>query len=112
MISEFMKHNSQKFGRRLASKRKDLNQISSSKNNKEVRKKEKYTRDFEEFWKVYPRKIQKKTAFRSWRKIEFNSELTQEKIINSVKDHTEHVWSGRTKEWIPYPSKFLNMNKW
>ena len=106
-----MKHNSQKIGRCLASKCKNLKKISSSKK-KEVRKKEKYTRDFEEFWKVYPRKIQKKAAFRSWRKIEFTSELTQEKIINSVKDHSDHAWSGRSKEWIPYPTKFLNMNKW
>jgi len=68
----------------------------------------KYPKDFEEFWKVYPRKVSKGVAFRAWVKLKPDREF-QEYIIKAVKSHIEY-WrkEGTEMVFIPHPSTWLN----
>lgn len=72
--------------------------------------KNKYSPDFEEFWEIYPRKIDKQKAYKSWLKINPSDELKQY-IIQSVKE-----WSAcdqwQDENYIPHPTVWLNNRRW
>jgi len=71
-----------------------------------------YTDEFNNFWLVYPRKIGKGEAFRSWGKIKSSSAL-QEKIIKAVKIQKEwEQWQRDEGRFIPNPSTWLNQRRW
>lgn len=65
---------------------------------------------FEEFWKTYPRKVNKKEATTSWNKAKLPS---LETIIKSIeKQKTSDQWLGDNGKYIPYPSTWLNQERW
>lgn len=72
--------------------------------------KNKYSQDFEEFWEIYPRKIDKQKAYKSWLKINPGDGLKQ-LIIQSVKE-----WSAcdqwQDENYIPHPTVWLNNRRW
>lgn len=74
---------------------------------KESKRNNNYSHEFEEFWKVYPRKIEKKQAAKK-----FNSALkryTFEKIMEGTKQYAETLKRSRTEEqFIKHASTFLN----
>ena len=63
---------------------------------------------FEEFWKIYPRKVAKQKAWESWQRINPDS-LLVDKIINSVKLQMQS-WSD--PKYIPHPATWLNQHRW
>ncbi len=61
---------------------------------------------FEDFWALYPKKVDKKNAFASFRKINPDAELLA-KILEAVEAFKKtEQWSETA--FIPYPSTWLN----
>lgn len=65
--------------------------------------------EFALFWKAYPKKTGKKSAFKAWKKL--NPPL--EKCISSL------AWQIKSEQWlkdfgqfIPYPASWLNAGRW
>jgi len=72
----------------------------------------KYSDSFEEFWKVYPKKIGKGAAYKSWKIIK-PSDVLKEKIINAVKMQCNSIqWQKEGGQYIPNPSTWLNQERW
>lgn len=70
-----------------------------------------YTDDFEEFWKLYPRKIDKSRAFRAW-----NARLKEKNepavIIQATINYSNYCKVQRTEErFIKHPSTFVGPDK-
>lgn len=65
---------------------------------------------FEDFWKIYPRKVNKKEALASWKKAK-TPEI--DIIIKSIeKQKTSDQWLKDNGQFIPYPSTWLNQERW
>jgi hypothetical protein len=66
---------------------------------------------FDDFWSVYPRHLDKKSALRAWTKLKPSDELKQiiiadiRRRVNSDKEWTE-------EKYIPYPASYLNGERW
>ncbi len=59
---------------------------------------------FEDFWRLYPRKIARKPAFKVWAKIKPECYPL---IIKNIK---ERSWPER--QFIPYPATYLYQERW
>ncbi len=67
-----------------------------------------YPEDFEKFWNIYPRKIQKKGAFRNWNS-RLKCGLTPSEIVEAAKNYAAfHKAAGTQENFIKYPSTFLS----
>lgn len=71
-----------------------------------------YTEEFESFWKLYPRKIGKGAAFKSWKKIK--SPVDTLKLIEKSLEwqKTSEQWTKDNGQYIPHPSTYLNQRRW
>lgn len=67
---------------------------------------------FEEFWSAYPRKVGKKAAEVTWKKIRPDSELHDRIIaaVNSAKKTDQ--WQREGGRFIPNPATWLNQGRW
>lgn len=75
------------------------NNINNNKNN--------YTPEFEQFWSYYPRRIEKKAAFKAWN-ARLNQKITPEEMITGAKNYAlECKQKGRAIEFIKHPSTFI-----
>ena len=88
-------------------------QEKDKENDKEKDKeKDKNLPGFEEFWDAYPRKTGKGEARKIWQKLRPNSELLQQ-ILNAIKQQsTSDQWTKDNGQFIPYPSTWLNQQRW
>lgn len=67
---------------------------------------------FDDFWEVYPRKVNKKKAQQKWEKLEKNDELV-DKIISDVRKRLEFKeWKKEEISYIPHPTTYLNGERW
>lgn len=66
---------------------------------------------FEEFWKVYPKKVSKVSAQKAFEK-KCDSEDTFKKIMEGLNKVIELDWSTRDSQYIPYPATWLNQERW
>lgn len=78
------------------------------------RKENLYLDDFEEWYKHYPKKMNKQGAKKSWIKI-FNlpkkDKPSFETLLSAVKQQSKsNQWQN--KQYIPYPSTWLNRESW
>lgn len=80
---------------------------------KDKAKADKATREemFEEFWELYPRRVGKKRANQRWHAMKVNEEKNKE-IIDGLKKYLATVWKGEEMEFIPYPTTWLNQERW
>lgn len=64
---------------------------------------------FDQFWAIYPRRIGKLAAWRTWQRLKPDADLVQQ-IIESVDEHR------RCKAWrdgyIPHPTTYLNQGRY
>jgi hypothetical protein len=65
---------------------------------------------FEEFWKLYPRKVSKKRARTAWKNM---TKKKRQAAIDAILEHTI-VWDkqGRDMTMIPHPTTWLNQERW
>lgn len=77
----------------------------------EKNKKEEYTPEFEEFWAHYPRKIEKKRAFRVW-KARLREGVPPEVLVRACKHYAEYCTrQGTEQRYIKHPSTFLGPDR-
>lgn len=65
---------------------------------------------FEDFWAKYPRKVSRKVAEQSWKRLK---ESEREAAIDALPNHIRY-WElrGTEKEFIPHASTWLNQARW
>lgn len=67
---------------------------------------------FDKFWGIYPKKIGKKCAYNSFKKIK-NLDEEFDKIIQVVEFLKQSKnWKKNNGQFIPYPTTFLNQERW
>ncbi len=67
---------------------------------------------FDEFWAAYPKKIGKKAAHSSWKKIKPDTGL-HDKIMMAVgKARATDQWQRENGRFIPNPTTWLNQGRW
>ena len=67
---------------------------------------------FDRFWKIYPKKVGKGAALKSFKKIKPGEELTQ-KMIGAVEAQKKSaMWLRNNGQYIPNPSTWLNQGRW
>ena len=72
-----------------------------------------YSVGFEDFWKIYPRKVDKKGSYQKWiRAGADDSKALTETIIDDVKRRITGDWSKTDEKYIPHPSTYLNQRRW
>lgn len=70
-------------------------------------------REFEALWKLYPRKIGKQTAFKSFKKARKVEKVPYETIENGLYRYIEHLKSqGTDEQFIQHGSTWFNQAKW
>ena len=69
------------------------------------------SKDFEQFWQTYPRKVGKGAALRAWRSAKLNGTLPA--ILTALD------WQQRSDDWtkdngryVPHPATYLNQRRW
>jgi hypothetical protein len=64
---------------------------------------------FEQFWQLYPRKVGKLTAKRSWEKL---SQENKQKALEAIVEHRK-FWVAKGTDWefIPHASTWLNQER-
>lgn len=90
--------------------KQDTKNKAIKKQNKELNELQK--KQFDKFWQAYPRKVSKKEAQKSWKKINPSLELF-EKILKALEmvKQTEQ-WKKDNGKFIPYPATWLNQERW
>ena len=67
---------------------------------------------FSEFWEAYPRKVDKQSAVRAWKKIKPDASLMA-KIMEGLRRWKEsEQWLKENGQYIPYPATWLNKRRW
>ena len=69
-----------------------------------------YTDDFENFWRTYPRRIEKKSSFRAW-KTALKSGATADEIIAGAARYAKYR-AGEPERFTKHPSTWLNQGCW
>lgn len=65
---------------------------------------------FNEFWVLYPRKISKRLAEKSWSKM---TPQEQSDALEAITNHLEYWKIKNTEtEYIPHPATWLNQGRW
>ncbi|OMD21302.1 hypothetical protein BJP48_30350 [Paenibacillus odorifer] len=82
--------------------------VKNVKNVENVKKNKTYTPEFDEFWNVYPRKLGKVEAFKTWTKVIKNGE-SSEIIIKCATNYATDCENKQTEQqFIKHPKTFLN----
>ena len=95
--------------RRMSRQGRDVVRLEQNRTDKN-RTEEEYIRSFEAFWKLYPRKIAKKSALKAWLKVEPESVPI---IMHALPDHVaSDQWTKDGGRFIPHPATWLNAERW
>lgn len=73
---------------------------------------EKYLQMFNEFWKLYPKKVDKANARKKWLRLKPNDELFKT-IMSALENQiTFKKWHEIDKQYIPNPTTWINGERW
>jgi hypothetical protein len=65
---------------------------------------------FQEFWDLYPRKVAKRAAEKSWQRL---SKQDQQEVLKALPNHIKYWQIKDTeKDYIPHPATWLNQGRW
>ena len=65
--------------------------------------------EFDRFWSVYPKKIDKQGALRAFKKVDVDIEV----IIKALENHKRSLqWTKDGGQFIPHPTTWLNQRRW
>jgi hypothetical protein len=67
---------------------------------------------FTRFWKIYPRKVGKDAAWRSWQKRRPNEETTLTMLAALAWQVKQDNWLREGGRYVPNPSTWLNQGRW
>ena len=97
-------------------KRTTMNLQSSdtiNKNDKNIKnEKEVYTPAFEEFWKLYPKKLGKGKAFEKWKSLKVEKNGLYEKVMASVIREVPLRSARGEVQYVQNPATWLNCSGW
>jgi uncharacterized protein YdaU (DUF1376 family) len=68
-----------------------------------------YTDEFLDFWKAYPRKVQKPEAFKAWNNQKPN---LQDVLLALSWQRESKNWTKDDGDYIPYPASYINGQRW
>ena len=90
---------------------KNVKDNNISINNTSINK-ENYTKEFENFWKHYPKKVDKKKAKEKFIKLKPDEKLVELiiKQLERLKDTND--WKKENGKYIPNPSTWLHNKRW
>lgn len=71
--------------------------------------KDAYTSDFEEFWRIYPRKVEKRRAFKSWR-ARLREGVKAADMILAARQYSE-AKRGTEQQYLKHPATFLSRDR-
>ena len=67
-----------------------------------------YPKDFEEFWSIYPRKVDKGNAYKKY-KARINDGWKESELMEAASNYAEQVKRDRTEaKYIKHPKTFLS----
>jgi DNA-binding transcriptional regulator YhcF (GntR family) len=67
---------------------------------------------FAEFWAIYPKKVGKDAAEKSWNR-KVKTKATAEEVMTALKAHTKNeAWARDGGQYIPNPATWLNQGRW
>ena len=88
-----------------------INITSNNKNNSA--NSPEFDREFEQLWKIYPRKLGKKKAFDSYKKARKIKKIPYETIENGLYKYIDYIKARETDEqFIQHASTWFNQEKW
>jgi hypothetical protein len=101
--------------RRSSSSSSSSSSISISKKEKNLWSSDDDRDGFNSFWKEYPKKVQKQTAIKAWKKLKptdgFHTLL--ETILKDVRSRANSdEWTKDNLQFCPYPASYLNGRRW
>ena len=71
-----------------------------------------YTPEFEKFWKMYPRKVVKREAFKHWN-ARLKEGVTVDELMTCLSNYCKQIQADHTEEkYIKYPSGFLGKDRY
>lgn len=71
-----------------------------------------YEKRFEEFWAEYPKKVGKKAAFASWKKLKPDADLFERIMAAVVEAKHSEQWQRENGRFIPNPTTWINQGRW
>jgi len=87
------------------------NKMPTNTNNKKAITKEiTYNNDFINFWEIYPKKVGKKYAYKSWIKLALNER--KRVMLTLPKQKKQWGANGTEMEFIPNPATWLNQGRY
>lgn len=88
------------------------NNINNINNIKEITKEKQLENDFEELWKLYPKKRGKTEAFNDYKKA-IKAGTTNEEIKQGILNLIEDIRKNKTEDqFIPYGSTYFHKKRW
>lgn len=67
---------------------------------------------FDEFWEAYPKKVGKKAALASWKKVKPDTELFDKIMMAIGRAKATEQWQRENGRFIPNPTTWLNQGRW
>lgn len=67
---------------------------------------------FDDFWKVYPKKVNKKDAFKAFKSIKNIEQLLPDIISDVEMKKNTNDWQRENGRFIPYPGSYLRGERW
>ena len=82
-----------------------------NKNDKNEKNDKKDTnKEFDIFYKAYPKKIAKQNALKSFNRLKVNSTLLEKILADIERRKKSEAW--KNKQYIQYPATYLNQQRW
>lgn len=82
-------------------------------NNTEIINNKEINSHFEEFWNIYPKKVNKKKAEELFKKINKEGSVDLQKIISGLENYKKYIEVRKVdKSYILHASTFLNWRRW
>lgn len=70
------------------------------------------SRDFEKFWKAYPKKTGKSICQRKWKQINPSPQLVESMLTAIENQKQSEQWKKEHGQYIPNPHTWLNQGRW
>ena len=86
--------------------------VNSPTHNKKKEKSLKNAQSFDEFWKLYPKKVAKKAAFNAFKKINPRDALLKQILAALERQAASEKWQRDRGKFIPDPPTWLNGERW
>ena len=77
----------------------------------QLRRHKRLEMQFEDVWKLYPRKQAKQSALKAFKKLNPDERLVVT-IMEDIIDRCRFVWDLSDKKFIPYLATYINQERW